>query len=135
MEEHAFTLKTSMFNSSERQPHFINDRCFGEDFARWLRSRLITSEVAVSEPIQEDWGWCLVVNEGGKKFTLAIGIMDDSIGAAPAEWRVGIAYERAMNGVAGLIGAVPSGTLDSLAARLRDILAQEPSFSEVEECK
>jgi hypothetical protein len=123
MNERAFTLHTVQFNSSEPKPDFINERCFGEDFAVWLREKLSSPGVEISEPIQEDWGWCLIASMGVAKFTISIGIMDKSIGQAPAEWRVGVAYERPMNGLRGLLKPVPRGELEILAARLQSILS------------
>ena len=132
MEERAFTLRAERFNSTESKPHFINERCFGEDFAVWLKEKLTHVELDVSEPIQEDWGWCLIATATGRKFTISIGIMDESIGEVPAEWRVGVAYERPMNGVLGLFRPVPVALLESVRAKLHAALASEPSIRELQ---
>lgn len=34
------TVETDLFNHREVKPNFINDCCFGEDFAAWLRGRI-----------------------------------------------------------------------------------------------
>jgi len=34
------TVEADLFEHREVKPHFINPRCFGEDFASWLRDRL-----------------------------------------------------------------------------------------------
>jgi hypothetical protein len=133
MQERAFRLRTDRFNSTESKPHFINERCFGEDFAAWLREKLLRAVASVSEPIQEDWGWCLIATEGKRKFTLSIGILDESIGKVPAEWRVGVEYERLMNGILGLLRPVPEALLDSVGAKLRGVLADEPTFHELQD--
>ena len=53
----SFTVRTDAFESRDPKPDFINERCFGEDFAGWLRARFVELGDTVSEPIQEDWGW------------------------------------------------------------------------------
>jgi hypothetical protein len=128
MNERAFTLWTDLFNATERKPHFINDRCFGEDFAAWLQDKLARVALSVSDPIQEDWGWCLVATEAGRRFTVSVGVMDDSIGQVPAEWRVGVSYERPMNGLKGMILPVPVALLEAVGEKLHTVLAGEPSF-------
>ena len=40
MIERSFTLRTDLSEGTAPGPHFINDRCFGEDFAVWQRERL-----------------------------------------------------------------------------------------------
>jgi hypothetical protein len=131
MRERAFTLRTARFNSTESKSNFVNERCFGEDFAAWLASCLRTSGLEVSEPIQEDWGWCLVAMTQGKKFTVSLGIMDESIGQALAEWRIGVAYERSMNGFMSIFKPVSTAVLDSVGATLHAVLAAESTFSDL----
>jgi hypothetical protein len=132
MHERAFTLKTDRFNSTESKPHFNNERCFGEDFSAWLAISLRSSGFEVSEPIQEDWGWCLIATQSGKKYTVSIAIMDESIGQVPTEWRVGVAYERPMNGLLSMLKPVPTALLDSVGLKPREVLAAEPSFTELQ---
>ena len=48
---------SSLFENKEVKPHFINDRCFGEDLAKWLIDKLAGNEFSFNEPYQEDWGW------------------------------------------------------------------------------
>jgi hypothetical protein len=75
MIERAFTLETDLFEATTPGPSFTNPRCFGEDFAGWLRERLHARGVAASEPIQEDWGWAMIAPFHGSRFILAIGVM------------------------------------------------------------
>src|ERR1051325_2731018 len=131
MIERSFELRTDRFNSTVRAPHFINDRCFGEDFAAWLREQLIKRDACASQPIQEDFGWVLLVPRAGSTFTLAIGIADESIGETPALWLVTIAYERAINSVRSWFRPVPHNHLAELARNLEEILLNEPSFHNV----
>ena len=131
MQQRALLLSTDAFNSVESKPHFINERCFGEDFAAWVAERLPKYDIEVSEPIQEDWGWCVIATKNGRKFTVFIGIMDDSIGQSPAEWRIGASYERPMNGPLALFRPVPRAELESVAKALHDICHAQPDFRDV----
>lgn len=127
-------VTTDLFEASTPGEHFINPRCFGENFAAWLRIRFQAAGYEAGEPIQEDWGWVLLVKCEGHTFTLAIGVMDASIGVVPAEWRVGLAYERMQNGIRSWFRAEPATLFAELFERLRAILAGEPRLriSEVE---
>ena len=58
-------VTADLFEATTPGENFINDRCFGEDFAEWLGERLLPSVSPVSEPIQEDWGWVLLVEFQG----------------------------------------------------------------------
>ena len=125
MIERAFTLETDLFETTVPGPHFINPRCFGEDFGRWLRERLQARGVEASEPIQEDWGWVMIAPFRGSRFTLSIGVMDESIGRTPAEWRVGASYEKPLNGFRAWFRSPPTNDLAELAQLLGDVLRGE----------
>ena len=131
MIEHAFTLQTDLFEATTPGPNFINPRCFGEDFARWLRERFQARKITLSEPIQEDWGWAMIIPFHGSRFTLAIGIMDDSIGRTLAEWRVGLSYEKSLNGFRAWFRGIPVRDLSELARILEDVLREESRFQRV----
>ena len=94
-----FNLRTDLFEATTPGPHFINDRCFGEDFAIWLSERLQMRGLMPSAPVQEDYGWVLLIPFQERTFTLSIGIMDDSIGQVPSDWYVSVAFEKPLNGV------------------------------------
>src|SRR6266404_913904 len=121
-----FTLRTDLFEATTPGPHFINERCFGEDFAIWLSERLQMRGLTPSEPVQEDFGWVLLIPFQGRTFTLSIGIMDDSIGQAPSEWSVGVAFEKPLNGVRSWFRAAPSAELAQLAGIVESSLQNEP---------
>ena len=55
----------------------------------------------------EDWGWAVIVEFENAKWTVAVGIVDDSIGQSPAEWRVSVAYEKSLNGVGAIFRKRP----------------------------
>ena len=94
MIERFLFVTTDMFESVTPGANFINPRCFGEDFATWLHARLTDQQPTVDAPTQEDWGWLLLIRQGTDVFTLALGIMDEAIGKAPAQWRLGISFEK-----------------------------------------
>jgi len=56
MLKRGITVTTIQFEVKTPQAHFINERCFGEDVATWLRSPLEPAVTSVSDPIAEDWG-------------------------------------------------------------------------------
>jgi hypothetical protein len=128
LEEGVF-VTTDLFEVTTPGKHFINPRCFGEDFAAWLRTRLTAWGTDSSQPIQEDWGWVLLVKHRGHTFTVAIGVMDESIGMVPAEWRVGLSYEKLLNGIRGWFRAAPTEAFSELFQRLWSILSAEPRFT------
>jgi hypothetical protein len=131
MLERNFTLETDLFEVTTRKPGFINPRCFGEDFALWLVERLRARGFSPEEPIQEDWGWVLMLPHDGSRFTVSIGVMDDSIGCTPAEWSVGVSYEKDLNGVRAFFQPAPADKLAHLAGVLEATLRSEPRIHEV----
>jgi len=88
--EKQVSFVTNLFETETVKPHFINDRCFGEDLAAWLITKLHESEFSFSEPYQEDWGWEIQTISGKDKFYIQIGIMDESIGEENAQWMITI---------------------------------------------
>ena len=135
MIERSFSLKTDLFESTTPGAHFINERCFGEDFAAWLCDRLKGRGLTPSLPIQEDWGWAVLVPFEGHKFTLSIGIMDEAIGKIPSEWRVGLAFEKPLNGPRSWFRSAPSAELIQLASMVEEILRNEPRIQQVAELR
>ena len=128
MRDCSFLLRTDAFEASTPSANFINRRCFGEDFASWLRGRFVERGVRVSEPIQEDWGWVLLVTRADHTFVVSIGVMDDSIGESPAEWRVGVTYERATNRLGHFFRRPDERVLAETVAELDQILSVDPRF-------
>lgn len=128
MIERATFVTTDLFEATTPGDQFINPRCFGEDFASYLRDRLSTEAIATSEPIQEDFGWVLLLGKPPLQFTLALGILDESIGKVPSAWRVGLSFEKPMNGLRSWFRSPPAAELDALFARLRAVLSVEPRF-------
>ena len=128
MIERALSVTTDLFEACTPGPDFINPRCFGEDFAKWLASRLTQRGVDASEPIQEDFGWVIMLKSAQSIFTLSLGIMDESIGQVPAEWRIGVAYEKPLNPIKSWFKRAPVETLQSLFQDVQSIVRGEPGF-------
>jgi hypothetical protein len=128
MLERGVFVTTDLFEVTTPGEHFINPRCFGEDFAAWLRVRLIATGIETSEPIQEDWGWALLIKQQKRTFTVTLGVMEASIGVVPAEWRVGLEYERITNGIRGWLQPAPTELFSSVFEQLQAILSSEPRF-------
>ena len=128
MIERAVWVTTDLFEVSTPGPDFINPRCFGEDFAKWLASRLAQRGVDVSDPIQEDFGWVILLKSSQSTFTRSLGILDESIGQVPAVWRIGVAYEKPLNPIKSWFKRAPVETLDSLFQEVQSIVRGEPGF-------
>jgi hypothetical protein len=129
MIERTLTLRTDRFNVTTPSAAFINPRCFGQDFAVWLKRRLEEQGLIPSEPIQEDFGWVLLVPYRAHRFTVSIGVMDESIGRTPAEWSVGVAYEKPLNGFLAWFRHRPTAELADLSRVLEDALRSDIGIS------
>src|SRR6185436_9043348 len=69
------SITTDRFEHRQVKDHFINDCCFGEDFAAWLLTEtkpLEASGFSFSEPIQEDYGWGFWATHGRNPFWVAL---------------------------------------------------------------
>jgi hypothetical protein len=129
--EKSFDLYTSLFEVTTPGAHFINPRCFGEDFAQWLSERLRARGFTPESPVQEDWGWVLIVPHKGHRFTVSIGVMDESIGHTPAEWRVGISFEKPLNGFRAWFRPVPAVELSRVAEAVEQTLREETHIERI----
>ena len=133
MIENALWVTTDYFECSTPGSNFINPRCFGEDFALWLKLRLSERGLAVAEPGQEDWGWIVLVTVANVKFTISIGVMDESIGQVPANWRIGVAFEKPLNSIRTGFRPAPLESLVTLFREVQNVLSSEPGFRVSEE--
>jgi hypothetical protein len=70
-------FESGAFNVTERRDYFINDCCYGDDLARWLKPRLEALGYQVIEPGQEDWGWYLECTRDGAAHSIQIGFVPD----------------------------------------------------------
>ena len=130
MNNHVY-FKTDRFNTSEVKPHFINDRCFGEDLGAWFASRLAERDVLCRPLIQEDWGWSLPVSLEHRRFYINIGVADGPSG--PTNPPVWLAWVEARAGLmARILGRTSNSQQRALCDHLNAILAAEPTISAIE---
>lgn len=67
-------FRSTAFNCTEPKGCFINDRCFGDDLARWLIQRLRSQGIQTADsPGQEDFGWYFTFHGGGTEHCFVIG--------------------------------------------------------------
>ncbi len=96
----SLTIETDLFEHRAVKPHFINDCCFGEDFAAWLRPKLtdlVSEGFDIEEPIQEDYGWGFWVRRDNESFWIALSYCGVGPTDEPAQWVVSIAYDAGLN--------------------------------------
>ena len=122
---------TNRFNLSNIQPHFINDICFGEDAAAWLRDRLVALGMMVIEPAQEDWGWYIEATHAGSVYLICIGGNPQSgtLDKNAGEWRISIERHTALWDK--LTGANKLARGDAVPQIIRGIIEAEPEFRNV----
>lgn len=87
-------VTTGLFEHTEVKSHFINPCCFGEDFARWLRTRMEPLEgYQFDNPIQEDYGWGFWVKHAKGMMWISIGYTEDGPTEGPATWVVSVDWQ------------------------------------------
>jgi len=120
------TLRTTRFNRTEVRPHFINEKCFGDDCAAWLvaglRERGWTD---LAEPWQEDWGWQTSTARAGHKHLISIGLMED----AEAEWLMHVKEHTVF--LTRLRGATGPSALQDLVLAIDQVIAMAPDIDHV----
>ncbi len=125
------SFRSTRFENKISQPHFTNANCFGEDLAAWLLAQLRSNAWVFSDPIQEDYGWGFWINED---FWLAIGIIDDSIGAETAEWFIVVAYDAGLNLKKRLFAKPDHALHQQICQAIHTALATEPTITEIRWC-
>ena len=121
------SFTTDIFESKEVRPHFINDRCFGEDLAQWLVEAASGGEFTFSKPFQEDWGWAAFAQSKGEKFIVGFGIMDASIGESQADWLITVEKERRWK----IFGSKDSHMRTELCDLIQNVLRDKPHIREI----
>ncbi len=114
-------VETDLFENRDVQPHFINPCCFGGDFAGWLRgelSRDVNSSFAVSEILQEDYGWGWI----------AVSYVGDGPQDAPAQWIISVAPDPGLNIIKRMFQNQDPEMLNELRHRVWQILAANPAI-------
>ena len=128
---HDIFFETSRFNLSQVKPHFINDCCFGEDLAAWLREKLISEGMTVIPPDQEDWGWYIEATSDGQSYFIAIGgnAADGAADPNQGEWRISIEKHRTLRQK--LTGGNKMTADEPIVATIRRLLEQERDFTAI----
>jgi hypothetical protein len=133
MQRHDILFETARFNCSEVKEHFINDCCFGEDLASWLRLRLNARDAQAGEPYQEDWGWEFAVKDSTGSYYVGVGgnSLEDPSDKNHAEWRLMISKRRSLSQK--ITGKNRMSTNEPIVDSIRKILEAEPDFSNFHE--
>jgi hypothetical protein len=126
------SFTTDLFENKVPKAHFINPRCFGEDLANWLLTRLDRERYSLDNPIQEDYGWGFWARVGGEPYWTAIGVMDESIGEDVAEWQITIAYDPGLNIFKRLFARPDEENLLKLSKAIDAALRSEKSIRNIE---
>ncbi|MEX0724178.1 MAG: hypothetical protein WD357_05925 [Gracilimonas sp.] len=87
-------LKTGKFEHQNVQENFINQVSFGEDFADWLiseTSSLSDEGFVFSDPVMEDYGHGLNVENGKDRFWIAFSFAEEGPTSKPAHWVITVA--------------------------------------------
>jgi hypothetical protein len=123
------SFRTSLFNTSEPRPYFINPCCFGDDAARWIMAALERAGMAVDpEPGQEDFGWYFGFRVEGVDHHLVIGNREDAAGAT-GEW-IGW-LERNVGFLQSLLGRRNTGISPAAARAIHAALHTSPDIQDV----
>ncbi len=116
-------VQTDLFEHRRVKSHFMNNCCFGEDFAAWLRQQLADlSGFEFSGPIQEDYGWGFWATREKDKFWIALSYVGDGPTEAPARWIVSIAHNAGPNVIKNLFAKPDLSALEALRSRIRQEL-------------
>ena len=120
------TFRTTRFNQTEVQPHFINPCCFGEDCLFWLIDELRERGWAdLTDPWQEDWGWQTSGERDGRRYLLSVGLIPED----EPEWLAHIQERPPL--LDRLRGRGELVVLPRLAPVLHQVLSAAPDISDV----
>lgn len=92
--EDVLYLKTDKFEHQTPKEDFINAVSYGEDFANWLiseTSSLNKEGFVFSEPIMEDYGHGLKVENDKDHFWVALSFAEEGPTQEPAHWVITVA--------------------------------------------
>jgi hypothetical protein len=120
-------FETSRFNLSQPRDYFINDCCFGDDTAEWLRGKLAELAIQATKQEQEDWGWYINVVHGGSSYFVGIGgNAEGATSGNRGEWRLMIEKQRSL--MEKIIGKNRMAENEELIGVLRRIVEKEPDM-------
>jgi hypothetical protein len=120
-------FETSRFNLSQPKDYFINDCCYGDDAAAWLRGKLAEKGIEATEPDQEDWGWYIDMHHDGNAYFVGVGgNADDEQSGNRGEWRLMVEKHRSIKDK--LTGKNQMTENDGVIGILRRIIENEPDM-------
>jgi hypothetical protein len=122
------TFRSSVFNTSEEKPYFINPGCFGDDLAKWMIARLRDIGIKTDgEPGQEDFGWYFEFEVPAGKHCCVLGYQNDD-----PEGRWCLWLERSRGILGSIVGRRRSGIDSAAVQALQTILGNSPEIRELE---
>ena len=124
-------VETDLFEHRDVKPHFINPCCFGEDFAEWLRQKLLRYRdlgMKLSEPVQEDYGWGLWASNSKDRFWIALSYVGSGPQEAPAQFIISVNLDRGFNVIKRLFHRPDEPSIGRLQSRIHEILASNPAI-------
>lgn len=121
-------FETARFNLSKPKPYFVNESCYGDDLAVWLRGKLDESGLPTTEPGQEDWGWYFEIHDSDHVYHVGIsGNADDEQSGDQGEWRLMVEKGRSLGEK--LRGTNLMAENEGILAVLKGILENEPDIT------
>ena len=118
---HDLLFETDQFNLSQPKDYFINECCYGDDAAAWLRVKLAEKGIEATEPGQEDWGWYLDVRHDGNAYFVGVGASPED-----REWRLMVEKHRSIKDR--LTGKNQMMDNEGIVALLKRIIEDEPEM-------
>lgn len=119
---HVFRFYTSMFDVTSERPNPVQPMA-GESLLTWLHGAL-RSDIALSLPEPEDWGWQSSLFWFGSPYTLGASASDEVNG----EWEWVLQIDRQRSVLELLSGDVQLANDDVCVAYLQGLLESEPCF-------
>jgi len=123
------TFESTKFNTTERQEHFINPCCFGDDLCKWMMGRLSEAGIQCDpEPGQEDFGWYFNFMMGDAKYCLVCAFRQPD-GDDPGVWVNWV--ERPTGFFATLFGGRDRAIDPAVPRQIHELLSASPEISSI----
>lgn len=128
MQRYDILFATNRFNVSDPKPCFINECCFGDDLANWLRLKLIEKGIQVEEPYQEDWGWEMRATHPIGSYYLGVTGFQAEPAPDPnaGEWRIMVSKRRSL--WQRLSGSNKMASDEEILDVIETVFLREPGF-------
>lgn len=134
MTQKQFWFRSTLFEIEPGEDEETNPSCYGRQFARWLRDRLVAEGRLVEELIPEDWGWCLLVQRRPYLLWVGCGSIHDYAAAKASDtlprgnevvWSCTVVAEKSLFGR--LRGIDPAPDVDALFRHVKAIVERDGS--------